>query len=334
MNYQAGASFYSQNLRPNAGNQNYYNNSNNKNNDLIRKNQVNANGNNNQAKVNPNLKYGDLEIQTFFNNGNGQASSSKDADIQNRLQYLTNQYMSIFDEVNRYTSGSGGQSAINKLSEIKTHFKDLDTDFGKEHANFISQLIGITDDNQLYNYDYEKFKRNPRETDSKLAEIFRDKKYDILIEVNKDVGEENIRRLKNYVKDKKPNNNYNDNRNYENKNNYSAYNNNNNSSQNGFGFGNSIYAGQQANAYTGRSIYGNQPSYGHKIKVKFIYNGNEFIREIEGSEKAEILRLHALEIKGTDPKIYREGQPLEIDNIRDWNIENLFGGIDPVLTIR
>ena len=327
MNYQAGASFYSQNLRPNAGNQNYYNNSNNKNNDLIRKNQVNANGNNNAAKFKPNLKYGDLEIQTFFNNGNGEASSSRDVDIQNRLQYLTNQYMSIFDEVNRYTNGSGGQSAINKLSEIETHFKDLDRDFGEEHANFISQLFGITNDSQLSNYDYEKFKRNPREIDSKLAEIFRENKYDILIEANKDVSEENIRRLKNYVKDKKPNNN----REYENKN-YNGYNNN-NGSQQSFGFGNSIYAGQQANAYTGRSIYGNQPSYGHKVKVRFVYKGNNYIREIEGSEKAEILYSHALEIKGDNPTIYREGIILNIDNVRDWTIENLFGETEPVLTI-
>jgi hypothetical protein len=333
MNYQAGASFYSQNLRPNTGNQNYYNNSNNKNNDLIRKNQVNANNNINIAKAKSNLKYGDLEIQTFFNNGNGEALSSRDVDIQNRLQCLTNQYMSIFDEVNRYTSEAGGQSAINKLSEIKTHFKDLDTDFGKEHENFISELFGITNDNQLYNYDYEKFKRNPRETDSKLAEIFRDKKYDILIEVNKDVGEENIRRLKNYVKDKKPNNNYNDNKDYENKNNYNAYNNNNNSSQQSFGYGNSIYAGQQANAFTGRSIYGNQPSYGRKIKVKFIYKGKDYIREIEGNEKAEILYSHAWEIKGDNPTIYREGTILNIDNVKDWPIENLFGGMEPVLTI-
>ena len=328
MNYQAGASFYSQNLRPNAGNQNYYNNSNNKNNGLERKNQVNTN---NAAKVNPHLKYGDLEIQTFFNNGSGEASSSKDVDIQNRLQYLTNQYMSIFDEVNRFTSGSSGQSAINKLSEIETHFKDLDRDFANEHGQFISQLYGITNDNQSYNYDYEQYKRNPRDIDSKLAQIIRDYKYDILIEVNKDVGEENMRRLKNYVKDKKPNSNYNNNNN---NNQYNDYNNSNNdSSAAPFGFGNNIYGAQQSNAYTGRSIYGNQPSYSRKIKVKFVYKGKEYIRDIEGSEKAEILYSHALEIKGDNPTIYREGQILNIDNVRDWTIENLFGGVEGVLTI-
>ena len=330
MNYQPGTSFYNQNLRPNAGNQNYYNNSNTQNNELERKNQMNAKNNNNTTKVNPNQKYADLEIQTFFNNGSGEVSSSRDEDIQNRLQYLTNQYMAIFDEVNRYTSGSGGQSAINKLSEIETHFKDLDQDFGKEHENFISQLIGITNDSQLSNYDYIKFKSNPREIDSKLSEIIRNNKYDILIEANKDISNENIRRLENYVKDKKSNGIYNDNRNYENK---SNYNNNNNSSQQSYGYGNSIYAGQQPNAYTGRSIYGNQPSYSRKVKVRFVFQGNDYIREIEGNEKAEILYSHALEIKGDNPTIYQGGSILNIDNVRDWSIENLFSGIEPILTI-
>ena len=328
MNYQAGGSFYSQNLRSNFGNQNYYNNSNSKNNELSRKNQVQANN----GKKASNQKYGDLEIQTFFNNGsdNSNASSAKDAEIQNHLQYLTDQYMAIFDEVNRYTSGAGGQSGIKKLSEIKTHFKELDTDSEKDYVNFISQLIDITKNEQAINYDYLSYKNNPREMDSKLTQIFSNCKYDILIGI-KNADKETIKRLENYVKEKKQSdNNYN--RNYENKNNYNAYNNNNSSQP--YGFGNSIYADQKSNAYTGKSIYGNQPNYNRKIKVKFIYNGKATIREIEGSEKVEMLNFHALEIKGDTPNsIYRGGEILNIDYVKDLTIEQLFGEKEPVLTI-
>ena len=119
-NYQ-GQNFYN---NP----QNAYNNYQNQNN-LSRKNQANF-SNNKEAKISPqnlNQKYGDLNIQTFFNDGRMQNLSGKDLELKSKLEVLTNQYMAIFDNVNNMANKFSGDDEMLRVGSIEKELADIDS---------------------------------------------------------------------------------------------------------------------------------------------------------------------------------------------------------------
>jgi len=254
---------------------------------LTRKNQADFNNNKNNNATNSNknlanLKYPDLEIQTHFNDGNNNIANLQS---NNELDALMREYQSVFQDIdNMINQFSGGTDNTYKLNNIKKDLKDLDTYCGKEHETFLSELFDISKDNNIYDYDYEKYKRNSKTYDDKIKKVISDNKYEIILSVNKHNSQENKERINNYIKKKKDQNNTNKNKNnynekkYENPNSYDPPNNNYNnygnqnksSSSSGqqFNFGNNIYGNNQNNnkdsgqryppyAY-GNNIYSNQ----------------------------------------------------------------------------
>ena len=251
--YQPGGN-YRQNIY---GNQ-FNNNQNNANNNYMRKNQ--ANENNNNQKNNSNQKYGDLEIETFFDDGKGQTISASDLNLKNDLEKITVQYMAIFDNINNMANKfSGGNNDIYKFNNIKKEFKDIDEFSWAEYGKYIGELYEVSKDSQILNYDYEKYKKNPKDCEAKIKKCISDCKYDVILSVNKHKSQEDINRIKKYISSKTNKNN--NNNNYQ-----SQQSNNNNYNQNKgnqFNFGNSIYGNNKNNnnnqqAYNfGNSIYSN-----------------------------------------------------------------------------
>lgn len=251
---------------------------------LTRKNQADFNNNKNNNNANnsnknlANLKYPDLEIQTHFNDG-----SNNDANSQsnNELDALMREYQTVFQDVdNMINQFSGGTDNTYKLNNIKKDLKDLDAYCASEHERFLSELFDISKDNNIYDYDYKKYKQNCKTYDDKIKKVISDNKYEVILSTNKHNSQENKERINNYIKKKKDQSNTNKKK-YENpnsydppSNNYSNYNNygnqNKSSSSSGqqFNFGNSIYGNNQNNNQDngqryppyafGNNIYSNQ----------------------------------------------------------------------------
>ena len=362
-NYQ-GQNFYN---NP----QNAYNNYQNQNN-LSRKNQANF-SNNKEAKINPqnlNQKYGDLNIQTFFNDGRMQNLSGKDLELKSKLEVLTNQYMAIFDNVNNMANKfSGGDDEMLRVGSIEKELADIDSYNATEYGKFIGELFEISKDPNILQYDYKKYKSNPIDSETILKKTISDNKYEVILGVNKNTTtQENLTRLNNYirVKKNKSNNNSNYNSNYnqnkpnesQNKDNFhfgeSIYgnqnqnNNNNKSYQEPFGFGNSIYNNnnnnnnyENPNEIGNGNIYGKnynpnqyEPrNYNEKIRVNFICEGKDNFHEYNAEEPAESLLLVPFTLKD-NPKIYdKKGNFLSYELIKDLKIKDIFNGIDPILNI-
>ena len=285
--YQPGGN-YRQNIY---GNQ-YNNNQNNANMSYVRKNQVHEN-----QKNTSNQKYGDLEIQTFFDEGKGQTISANDLNLKNNLEKITVQYMAIFDNINNMANKfSGGNNDIYKFNNIKKEFQDIDSYSGTEYGKFIGELFDISKDNQILNYDYDRFKKNPKECEAKLKKCISDCKYDVILSVNKHKSQEDINRIQKYIKSKtskntNTNSNSNSNKNkYENTNNYeqqsknreefnfgnSIYGNNKNNNQQTFNFGNSIYSNPNNNKYENPNEVGNDDYYGNRGNYGNNYNPNQY----------------------------------------------------------
>lgn len=244
-------------------------------------NQSKANGN--QKSVNSNQKYGDLEIQTFFNDGKNTGISAKDLELKENLETITNQYMSVFGRINELANKFGnGNDNMYKVGMIQKDLEQVEFYNSNEYANFIGQLFEITNAGHVANLSYDKYKSNPIEGEQKLKQVMRDYKYDIIKYISKDIDEENKRKINKYVMEKKKKNqndnyynnnsnqnmspapnqgsNYNPNNNYQsNGNNYynnNNYNNGGNNYRNNYN-NNNNYSG-------GNNIYGdNRPRYNY-----------------------------------------------------------------------
>ena len=292
---QQGKSIYN-----NIYNNNYQNNQNNQN-AFIRKNQAifnnqNNNNNNPNNKNQSNLKYADLEIQAFFNDGGNQNISAKDLQLTTKLENMTKQYMSIFDNINGMASKiSGGNSNINKLNEFKKQMEEIDSYNATEYGNYLNELFDISKDGTILNIDYKKYKQNPKDSDEKLKKVISNFKYDVVLHANQHNSQENIKKLKNYIEDKKEVNNNSNNNNYNNNNfgnesksavqfNYgnSIYGNKNqeNKDSHQYGFGSNIYSNQNSNMnkkYENPNAIGNGDIYGNEnnnYRNKSIYENN------------------------------------------------------------
>jgi hypothetical protein len=279
---------------------NLYNNNNYQNkqsiqNNIARKNQISFNNNNNNNNVNnknlSNLKYGDLEIQAFFSDGGNQNSSAKDMQLLSKLDIITNQYMAIFDNVNKMANQfSGGANNTLKLNNIKKELEEIDSYNAEEYSKFLGELYEIANkDPNILSLDYTRYKLNPKDCDEKIKETISNFKYDVVLSINQHNSQENIKRLKKYIEDKRGNsnnyNNNNDKKSYENPNNNNYYGNQNKSSMQ-FNYGNSIYGNQNQEKKEnpqfgfGNSIYSGQNSYNKKYEnPNEIGNGDIYGKE-------------------------------------------------------
>ena len=192
-----------------------------------------------------NKKYSELQIQTFFNDGKKKSMSNQEAELKKNLENITNQSNIIFDNVNKISKeNSGGSNDLSILKNIKSKLENLDNFNASEHGKFISLLFEICNDEKVLNCDFKKYKENPAESDKKLKEIISKYKYDIVLGVNKNNTEENIKKLQKYIdqkknKDKAPNNNSNNNQgNINNNQNNGQMQNNNQNNQNNYNMNN------------------------------------------------------------------------------------------------
>ena len=238
---------------------------------LSRKNQADFNNNNanNNNKNLANLKYPDLDIQPHFNDG-----SNTEVNLQENMELdtLMREYQKVFQDVdNMINQFSGGVDNTYKLNNIRKDLNDLDAYCAIEHAKFLTELIEISKDNNIYDYDYKKYKNNSKIYDDKIKKVISDNKYDVILGTNKNNSQENKDRINNYIKSKKEQNNKNksNEKKYENpnsydppSNNYNNYGNQNKSSSSSgqlYNFGNSIYGNNQNNNQDKSQRY---PSYG------------------------------------------------------------------------
>ena len=281
MSQRDGYSFYGQNMRPNPNpnhyqyknnnnknyqypNNNYYPNLQNKN--LGQNPNINRDRNNNNYKnfnnYRPpisNKKYSDLEIRTIFSNANNSGLPAKDLQLQSELNIITNQYMSIFNNINklRVNPSRGNSDYSYQLNKIKEEIEKVNNFNGNEYSNFISQLFEVSNDGNVLNLNYDSFKKNNNEVERQIKQVINNFKYDIVLYKNKGTTtpqiyqklndyinlkknpkkndsnnyKNNYKDSNNYNIDKNYKNNYNSSNNYNNSNNYNSdkYNNNKNS---------------------------------------------------------------------------------------------------------
>ena len=164
-------------------------------------NQNKANGN--QKNIS-NQKYGDLEIQTFFNDGKNTSLSAKDLELKEVLETITNQYMSVFKRINELSDKFGqGNDNMYKVNLIQKDLEQIDFYNSNEYGHFIGQLYEISNVGNVVNLSYDNYKRDPREGEQKLKKYINDFKYDIIKNINKNSDPENYKKINNYVIDKK-----------------------------------------------------------------------------------------------------------------------------------
>ena len=214
-----------------------------------------------------NKKYGDLEVRAFFRDENSNSLSAKDLKIQNDLNSLVNQYLNIFDNINKLNNykPKGVNADFPKLNEIKKELEQVDSFNGNEYSNFIGQLYEVSKDDKVLNLGYDTYKKNPRNGDEEIKKIISNFKYDIVLYTNKDNTKANYKKLNNYI-DKKNNakkkqdnnnnnnfnnnnNNYNNNNNNNNNNNYNNNSNNYNNRNNNYNNNNNNYNNNNNNNY-------------------------------------------------------------------------------------
>ena len=179
--------------------------------------------------LNQNKKYADLEVRAFFRDDNSNTLSAKDSKIQNDLNSLTNQYLNIFDNINKLNNykPKGVNADFPKLNEIKKELEQVDSFNGNEYSNFIGQLYEVSKDDKVLNLGYDTYKKNPRNGDEEIKKIISDFKYDIVLYTNKDNTKANYKKLNNYINKKNNDKKKQDNNNNYNNNNNNNYNNNN-----------------------------------------------------------------------------------------------------------
>jgi len=338
--FQNQNQFPNSNINPNP-NQNKFNNINNK--PLMKAN---------------NKKYYDLEIRPFFRNDNSPSLSSEDLQLKNELDKITNQYMTVFDNINKLSINSSNENddAYKKLNTIKKEFNQIDYFNANEYSNFIGQLYEVSKDGNVLNLGYDSFKKNNKEPNEEIKNIIKNFKYDIVLYKNKNnTTHQNYQRLNDYINKKRQNNNnfiknnsndYNYNKNFD-------YNPNENLIDNEDGsIGNEFNLLKDSNMYSKEkpkyedpndiSDYNNFNLFDSKgqnkkdselINVKFIIDGNESYHEVNLDESGEVLHLIALQEKD-NPKIYtKNGRCLNSDLLLKTTVREIFEGCEYVLNV-
>ena len=298
-----------------------------------------------------NKKYGDLEVRAFFRDENSNSLSAKDLKIQNDLNSLVNQYLNIFDNINKLNNykPKGVNADFPKLNEIKKELEQVDSFNGNEYSNFIGQLYEVSKDDKVLNLDYDSFKKNNREIDDQIKNVISDFKYDIVLFTNKNnTTPQTYGKLNDYIKKKKQNNNNNtinnpNNQNNSNSNYYPSENLIDNDDDGGFNLLKTevTQTNQKFEDPNDISDYNNLNSYfnnqnknnSEPISVKFIIDGNEAFHEVKSNDSGEVLYLLAMQSKD-DPKIYTmDGRNLTYDVLIRSKIGEIFGDFEPVLNI-
>ena len=162
------------NLGNNNQNNNKPYNQGNQANSLSRKNQADFNNKitNNNNKNLANLKYPDLDLQPHFNDG-----SNTEVNLQENMELdtLMKEYQKVSQDVdNMINQFSGGADNTYKLNNIRKDLNDLDAYCAIEHAKFLTELIEISKDNNIYDYDYKKYKNNSKIYDDKIKKVISD----------------------------------------------------------------------------------------------------------------------------------------------------------------
>ena len=328
------------NINPNVNNNNFnYNNINNPYPPIHSSNSQNINRNyNNNIENFQKKKYDDIEIETFFYDGNN-ALSSKDMELKENLEVLTKQYNTTINNIKNNGKSSGEYFDNYQFNKIKSELKDLDSFFGVEYGKFIAQLFDITKEDSCLNEDYEKYKQRPDKTDQLFKDIIGKHKYDIVLEVNKNCNsQENINKIKNYIDSKtgksSSNNNYSNNNDKDQDsfsllNNKDSMRNNNNNSYN-----------NNNNNYVDINFHEPEENYWKSIKnpkvhIKYNYKGNIKYKDVEENESAETLYYLAFDIKDTgEPKLKdKTGKELSLEYLESKKVKDVVSGIDPEIII-
>lgn len=309
---------------------------------------------NGNQKMYSNKKYGDFEIQTFFQNDNKLGLSARDMTLKGDLEVITNQYMSTFNTINELSKKfSQGNQNMYKVDMVKQDLDQIEFQASNEYGNFIRELYNITKNASVTNLTYDKFKRDKRDGEQRLKQVIADNKYDIILYTNKNSNQSNYKRLSNFVDEQKRKNYYNNysydskdyNQNYGPAPGHNSYNNeqsngNNyyNNYNNGGGYGNDYNNYNRGNGNNQYNNYRNDDynynNYSGKIRVKFIVNnGRETYREFEPNASGEELYFYAREER-EEPKIYtKKGRFLRQGDLREIKVKDVFAECEPVLTI-
>ena len=216
------------NQRINHPNNNYPNFNGNNNNNVpvmnIPKKYNNYDNNLNQNKYNPNnkipmfqnniplidnnQKYPDLKLKTYFSKNGEPVLNSADIELNKGLETITNQYMTIFDNINILSKNNNNknnnQDQINKLNNIKKEINQVDYHNGNEYSNFIGQLYEVSKKDEVLNLGYDMYKQDKIKGDENFKKIIDQYKYEIVLLINKDnTTRQNYDKLNDYILRKK-----------------------------------------------------------------------------------------------------------------------------------
>ena len=122
--------------------------------------------------------------------------------FKTKLENMTTQYMSIFDNINNMAQQiSGGNSNINILNDFKSQLEEIESYNALEYGNYLIELFEISKDGTILNIGYDTYKLNHKDSDEKLKKFISE--YEVVLHTNQHNIQENIKKLKNYIKDKK-----------------------------------------------------------------------------------------------------------------------------------
>ena len=329
----------------------------------------NINNNNKPLMQVNNKKYSDFEIKTFFKEENEPNKSGKDILLKNELNKITDQYISIFNDINKLSDNSSkdDDNISNKLNTIKKELKQIDYFNGNEYSNFIRQLYEVSKDDKVLNSGYDSFKNNNKEINQEIKTIISDYKYDIVLYKNKDSTTPEIyQKIIDYTNKKQKANEVNKANNNSDNNSDSINDDNPNEKFNfidddkesflNFGTtdnefnlfqdNNSNKKPQEKPKYedpneisdynkndNNKDNGDQKESNPEPINVLFVIDDNEAFHEIKSNESGEILYLLAMQEKD-EPKLYtQDGRNLTYDLLLKTTVGEIFKGYDPVLNI-
>lgn len=184
LNAQNQSSYYMQNYNPS---------------NIIKRNSLNYD----------NKKYSDLNIKTYFSIDGKPSLSSEDIELNKELEAITNQYLTIFDNINilsRSDINNKNQSKDDmiKIMNIKKDLDQVRTHDGNEYSNFIGQLYEVSKKDEVLNLGYDMYKKDKKNGDEKIKEIIDEFKYEIVLFTNKDnTTREIYDKLNDYIYKKK-----------------------------------------------------------------------------------------------------------------------------------
>ena len=298
----------------NTDNSNNQSNNNNYNNQSNNNNKFN-NGNNNYNN-NGNNNYNNNGNNSYNNNGNNNYNNNRN--INNNYNGNNN---NNFINGNKNYNNYIGNSRNNNNNYNNNSSKNNKNNNYNNNNNYIKNNFYNNNNNNPNNYNNNN-KNNTNNNNN----------------YNKN----------NFYNNNNPNNNnnYNKNNNYNNKNNYGIYNSynnnyNNNKNNNNNSYGKSFYGSQlsynnnkfenrnsDGNGYKEENInyvdpnqYDNNQN-NSKIKVPFIYKGEEKNNEFDANENSDLILCFAIEISNNDnPKIYSNGTLIQSEYFTNRNIK-------------